>query len=124
MTDTNNINIYTPEQLTDKCTKENGECCNDYNNINIDSKKFNAPIVQTQKDNLICYIPASYNMNITQKCMELCQTNQNCASFSIEQNNMSVFGCNLFSAVSNTNQSNQTNKDSINVQQPNYYIKK
>lgn len=121
MTDSNYIKKYTPSQLADTCSAINSECCNAYNNINIDSKNFNTPIIKTQKDNLICYIPASNNMNMTDKCMELCETNPNCAAFSINQNNMAVFGCNLFSKVSNTN---QNNKDSIIEQLPNYYIKK
>ena len=121
MTDSNYIKKYTPLQLADTCTAISSKCCESYNNINIDSKKFNAPIIKTQKDNLICNMPASNNMNMTEKCMELCETNPNCEAFSINQNNIAVFGCNLFSKVSNTN---QNNKDSIIEQLPNYYIKK
>ena len=121
--DPNNIKIYTPEQISEKCIAQNNGCCKSYNNINIDSSNFNEPIVQAQKDNVICYIPAIGNINMTDKCMELCQTDPKCKAFSLTQNNMVVLGCNLFSSVSKP-LIDPLGGDSLNKQQPNYYVKK
>lgn len=121
--DPNNINIYTPEQISEKCIAQNNGCCKSYDNINIDSSNFNEPIVQAQNNNVICYIPAIANINMTNKCMELCQTDPKCKAFSLTQNNMVVLGCNLFSSVSQP-LIDPLGGDSLNKQQPNYYVKK
>jgi hypothetical protein len=123
MNDTNNLKIYTPEQLSEKCTAQNSQCCTSYNNITIDSANFNDPIIQEQKDNIICTMNITNNMNITQKCMELCQTNPNCKAFSILQTSLAPVGCNLFSEISPP-LIDPLGGNSSSGKKPNYYVKK
>ena len=80
--------------LTEKCKNDNEECCKKYNDIPIESTNFSTPPThQTQIDNKLCSV-SSYRNNET-KCLELCQTNPDCAAY-----NTLDCGCNLFTKVS------------------------
>jgi hypothetical protein len=70
------------------CQAELKKCCVSYNNIDIDSNNFKKPIKQEQKSKTICSINS---INMEQKCMELCQTNTNCKSYSIDNINCMLF---------------------------------
>ena len=87
------IKLYNTEQLKNKCKAQNTECCKAYNNITFSSSNFNEPIKNEQKDNLLCAIPPI--KNITQKCLELCQTNPECAAYSTTS-----LSCNLYNQIS------------------------
>lgn len=87
------IKLYTKDQLTAKCKAQNNECCKAYNNIAISSNSFNDPIKRNQKDSIICTLAPI--KNITQKCLELCQTNPDCAAYSTTN-----VSCNLYNKVS------------------------
>lgn len=93
MNDTDILTIYTKEQRAQKCQEQNKGCCVPYNSISIDSNKFQIPIKYDQKDNVLCNVPSINNIN--QKCMELCQTNPDCAGFSVNK-----LLCTLFSSIS------------------------
>ena len=93
MNDNDILTIYTKEQRAQKCQEQNKGCCVPYNSISIDSNKFQIPIKYDQKDNVLCNVPSINNIN--QKCMELCQTNPDCAGFSVNK-----LLCTLFSSIS------------------------
>ena len=123
MNDSEILNIYSIAQRTAKCNAQVKDCCIPYNEIAIDSTKFNTPIKQTQSQDLICSLSATNNMNITQKCMELCQTYPNCVAFNVIKTNIAATACNLFSSVSKPQLDPLTGKASINTQND-YYVKK
>ena len=91
--DPDSIKLFTKEQLMDKCKLQNSSCCKAYNNISISSNNFSSPKKRVQTDNIICDIKGI--KNIEQKCLELCQTNPNCAAYGTT--NMT---CTLYSQVS------------------------
>ena len=70
------INTQTPET----CAQTLKECCIKYNNINIEYDNFKKPIIQEQRSNTICNL--NFIKNIDTKCMELCQTNNECKAYS------------------------------------------
>jgi len=74
------------------CKSDNISCCKEYNNININSSNFTGPKHITQNDSKICTITSG--QNIESKCLELCQTNSDCASYSTTD-----YSCNLFNKV-------------------------
>lgn len=116
MKDNEILKIYTIEQLEKKCKEQVNACCMSYNDINIDSDKFEAPIKHSQTSNLICSLPVV--QNIEQKCMELCQTYPECSAYSVDDLN-----CNLFSSFSKPKLDPLTGNPSIDTKY-NYYIKK
>ena len=93
------------------------ECCEKYNSISIDSSNFDKPILQEQKNNIIC----SLNLikNIGAKCTDLCQTNDDCKAYSIGKSPTGeIMSCNLYSSIS-PNPQNVGSKTTTE-----YYIKK
>ena len=123
MNDSDILNVYSVAQRTAKCKAQVKDCCIPYNEIAIDSTKFNNPIKQDQSQDLICSLSATNNMNITQKCMELCQTYPNCVAINVIKTNIAATACNLFSSVSEPQLDPLTGKASINTQND-YYVKK
>jgi hypothetical protein len=87
------ISNANTKELTDKCNSDIQECCISHNKIPIDSNNFNPPTNQSQVDNIICN--ARTIKNIETKCLELCQTNKDCAAYST-----SPYTCILFNTVS------------------------
>ena len=67
-------------ELRAACGDKNNTCCSKYTN-NIDRSLFNEPVAGTQMDNVLCNI--GNIKNVDQKCLELCQTNPNCAAYSL-----------------------------------------
>ena len=106
-----------------QCKTQINTCCSNYNNINIDSTKFSNPIKRTQKDNIICSVPGEKTINLTQKCMELCQTYPNCKAYTVNKTNMAEFSCSLFSSVSQEELNPATGKPIVSTKND-YYIKK
>ncbi len=123
MNDSEILNIYSVEQRRAKCNAQVKDCCVPYNEIAIDSTIFKDPIKQDQSQDLICSLSATNNMNITQKCMELCQTHKNCVAFNVIKTNIAATACNLFSSVSEPQLDPLTGKESVNTQND-YYVKK
>ena len=118
MQDSIAMKLYTKDQLTAKCKAQNGECCKAYNNITINSSSFNDPIKRNQKDSLICTLTPI--KNITQKCLELCQTNPDCVAYST-----STLSCNLYNQVSpNTEKIDPLTGKEITSTVIDYYTKK
>ena len=112
----------TTDELKNICTTQNKDCCLKYNKTNLDSSKFKEPI-KNQADNLICSLTAAGNMNITDKCMELCQTYPNCVAYSVNKTALSSIGCSLFSSVSKPALDPVTGKPIVDTQND-YYVKK
>ena len=106
----------TKTLLTNKCKSDNAECCKKYNKISINSNNFGEKQNITQQDNLICNL--SSIKNVEQKCMELCQTNKNCAAYST-----SNFGCNLFSNVTAKVIAKNPDNQDLPSNNSNFYIK-
>ena len=77
---------------TDDCNNILKQCCGTYSNTNIMSSNFNKPISQQQDTNVLCSITGLGNLG--ERCMELCQTNNNCKAYSIGYGK-----CNLFSSI-------------------------
>lgn len=123
MNDSNILKIYTTEQRSKKCAAQVKDCCVPYDEIAIDSSKFEPPIKQDQKQDLICSLQGSNNMNITQKCMELCQVYPNCAAYNIQRTNLAAVACNLFSSVGEATIDPLSGKPSANTLND-YYVKK
>lgn len=76
MSDTNTPVV----QLRATCGEKNNTCCSKYNG-NIDKNLFNEPVIGAQVDNVLC--DTGSIKNVEQKCLELCQTNPNCAAYSL-----------------------------------------
>ena len=110
-------------QTADVCNLQIKTCCTKYNKTNVDSSKFKDPIKNKQSDNLICSLTAAGNMNITDKCMELCQTYPNCVAYSVNKTALSSIGCSLFSSVSKPALDPVTGKPIVDTLND-YYVKK
>ena len=110
--------IYTPQQIIDNCNTLKKTCCQTYDTIPIDNNKFDLPLKRDQKDNKICQLTAIKNNE--QKCLELCQTNPNCVSYSTTKIN-----CTLYSNISDYVPTIDTITDQpIKIVDTDYYIKK
>ena len=116
MNDPNNISSNTKLQLTEKCKLENSDCCKAYNNIPISSSSFGDQLYRIQMDNIMCNIPLI--KNIEQKCLEMCQTNPDCSSYSISRLN-----CILHNKVSTNQPKLDTNGNEVINTSVKYYIK-
>ena len=118
-------NLYTSDQIKNKCSSQQKNCCTPYNSISISSDKFKTPIKNDSKAKEICTINSI--SNIEQKCLELCQTNPNCKSYSVNLGKIvQSYGlCKLYNNVSiNPNSINPfTGKPKSDVTSD-YYIKK
>lgn len=77
-------------------------CCNKYSSINILNNNFQKPIMANQDADKLCSINGISNLE--QRCMELCQTNSNCKSYTL-----STGRCNLYSTVNTIPNSNTDN---------------
>ena len=85
-------------QTSPKCKDELKDCCVKYNSIAIDSSNFNKPILQEQKNNIICSL--NFIKNIGAKCNDLCQTNDECKAYSISKSPTGeIMACNLYSSI-------------------------
>ena len=119
------LKIYTKNQLMNKCKEENKSCCIPSNSIAISSDNFKLPIKNEPSTKSICSI--SSIPNLEQKCMELCQTNPDCKSFSVNNGKIiqSYGVCNLYNDIYSVKQ----NIDPVSGKPKNdiatdYYIKK
>jgi len=94
---------------TNKCQDILTSCCNKYADNDILSSNFNSPIISNQNSDKLCSLTGV--ANIEQRCMELCQTNPNCKSYSLITG-----GCTLYSSINNlSSEYNQSNNNSIYV---------
>lgn len=98
----NNPNNLSNNDLMTNCINENKTCCNGYNNnLSIKSSAFT---LYPKKNDPV--IKANCNLtnvsNIDQKCLELCTTTPNCASYSLQTGALvSDYGtCSLYDTVS------------------------
>lgn len=103
------LNDVSIKQKEIKCNSILEKCCSEYKNINIDNELFKPPINNTQESNILCSL-TNNNTNLKEKCLELCQTDENCKAYSILP-----FSCNLYNNVILKDTQSATNK--------NYYIK-
>jgi hypothetical protein len=77
------------------CSNILNNCCKQYGNIDILVSNFQKPILASQTSNKLCSVYGL--LNLEQRCMELCQTNNNCKSYSV------LAGvCNLYDKINNT----------------------
>ena len=83
------------KDMITKCNSVNSDCCKEYNNIKINSSNFTGPKHITQSDSKLCTISSGKNIDL--KCLELCQTYPNCASYSTTD-----YSCNLYNKVTQT----------------------
>jgi hypothetical protein len=123
--DTSLKNLYTPDQIKEKCLYQQKNCCTPYNSISISSDKFKTPIKNESKTQEICTIKSL--PNIEQKCLELCQTTPECKSYSVEIGKIfQSYGiCKLYDNVSiNPNSINPYTGKPKNDVTTDYYIKK
>jgi len=126
ISDTVNISKYSNNELIKHCSDINRTCCLPYNDISIDTNKFEKSANREQNDNLLCSI--SPIDNIEQKCMEICETNPYCAGYSIKKAGVIGsynMGCNLYRKISkyqpDFNPSTGKREDKTNLD---FYIKK
>lgn len=102
----------------EECKTKLKDCCTAYNKININNSNFQEPIKQDQVSQKICSIGSLHGLSsdsMSLKCMELCQTNQNCKAFSIDKVN-----CILFSGINPL----PTKLQNTSKTKTDYYIKK
>jgi hypothetical protein len=90
--DPTNKSMYG-DKLSSVCKTQNNECCKMYNSIQINSNNFKDPIYKQQLNNVICSF--SSVPNISQKCMEICQTNPKCKAYLLNES----ISCTLFDNV-------------------------
>lgn len=94
MNDPTNQSMYpSKQQITDKCSTDNKECCSKYNDKQFKSSNFTQQKNRSQNDNIICSM--SSIKNIESRCMELCQTNSECVAYS-----SNTMKCNLYNKLS------------------------
>jgi hypothetical protein len=71
------------------CKDKLKECCTSYNNINIDNSNFEQPINRDQISQKLCSFGSINGLSTDSmklKCMELCQTNNECKAYSTTSN--------------------------------------
>jgi hypothetical protein len=109
----NEVNECLKTKSKDECTSQLKSCCQTVNNINVEISKFKEPVKAIQKSYVLCNLGVSNN--VEQKCMELCQIDDNCKSFYVDDTT-----CSLFTKVDNTNPelNKKANKNSK------YFVKK
>ena len=103
------------KNMIENCKSTNSGCCKEYNNIKINSSNFTGPKHITQTDSKICRIASG--QNIESKCLELCQTNSECASYSTTD-----YSCDLFNKVTQKEKVDSKG-NSIGNTSINYYTK-
>jgi hypothetical protein len=82
------------------CQEILDNCCNKYLDTDILTTNFEKPINASQTGNQLCSI--SGIPNFEQRCMELCQTNTNCKSYSLVSSNNLPGTCNLYDTINYT----------------------
>lgn len=100
ISDTSLKNLYTEEQLKQKCASQQKNCCIPYNSISLSSNKFDAPIKNEPNIKEMCSVSSIRNLD--QKCLELCQTNPECKAYSVNVGKIvqSYGECKLYDTVS------------------------
>ena len=79
-----NPNNLSKDDLMTNCINENKTCCNGYNN-NLSIKSSAFTLYPKKNDPVITPLCNLNNVtNIDQKCLELCSTTPNCASYSLQ----------------------------------------
>ena len=125
MSDTSLTNLYTAEQLKQKCASQQKNCCIPYNSIALSSDKFEPSIKNEPSIKEMCSV--SSIPNIDQKCLELCQTTPDCKSYSVNVGKIfqSYGVCKLYDTVeiSNPKIDPLSGKPANNIS-TDYYIKK
>lgn len=77
------MKIYPVELRSDKCKNQLKDCCNPFTKISYDASKFTKKNDIFQKSNVIGTIMA-FSEDQTKDCGKLCQTDQNCAAYSVD----------------------------------------
>jgi len=125
MSDTSLSNLYTAEQLKQKCSSQQKNCCVPYNSISLSSDKFDAPIKNEPSIKELCSLSSVPNLD--QKCLELCQTTPDCKAYSVNVGKiLQTYGmCKLYNTVeiSKPKIDPISGKPSNNIA-TDYYIKK
>ena len=87
-----NLNKLIINQEIEKCNNTHKDCCSKYSSIDIMNSNFKKPFIAKQTVDKICSINGL--VNLEQRCMELCQTNDNCKAYSLITG-----GCNLYNTI-------------------------
>jgi len=103
----------------EKCISSNGtdcdsilkKCCNSINTLKIDATQFDNSFKNNQNDGMYCLVNNVSNSKIN--CMGICQYDDKCKAFSIDNLN----NCMFFNKV-------EPSSDKTNYLSNNFYIKK
>ena len=86
------VGLYSQEQRKQMCSDQRGICCALYNSISGANKQYTSTAGIDQKVDQLCVLGLQQDIEI--KCPELCSTNKNCASYSVNK-----YLCKLFSSA-------------------------